>query len=182
MGRFYGLPVEASGMGTDHYVPGIQAGYERGLGGMLPALTWPDILVGPGLLGGSMVLSLEQLLIDVEVFQMYKRVREGIVVDDDKWLGEVIHRVGPGGGFLDRRSTVEGIRGGEWYIPHLRRMRGRPHPHDTYEAWEAAGRPTLLEEARAQVEGILAAHRPLPLGEEIERELARIQGRAKEEA
>ncbi|NIN65203.1 MAG: [trimethylamine--corrinoid protein] Co-methyltransferase, partial [Anaerolineae bacterium] len=73
MGRFYGLPVEASGMGTDHHVPGIQPGYERALNGMLPMLSWPDILVGPGLLGGSMILSLEQLLIDVEVFRMCKQ-------------------------------------------------------------------------------------------------------------
>jgi trimethylamine--corrinoid protein Co-methyltransferase len=175
MGRFYGLPVEASGMGTDHHVPGIQAGYERGLGGMLPALSWPDILVGPGLLGGSMILCLEQLLIDAEVFRMYRRARQGIVVDDDKWLENVIHRAGPGGGFLDERSTVAGMRGGEWYVPQL-------GVHDTFEAWEAAGSPMLHEEAREKVERILATHRPLPLGEDVEGELARIQERARTEA
>ena len=58
MARYYGLPVEASGGGTDHYVPGIQPGYERALSSLLPVLSWPDILVGPGLLGGSMVLCL----------------------------------------------------------------------------------------------------------------------------
>ena len=171
MARYYGLPVEASGGGTDHYVPGIQPGYERALNGLLPALSWPDILVGPGLLGGSMVLSLEQLLIDVEVFRMCKRARQGIASDEDKWLEDVINRIGPGGSFIAERSTVRGIRGGEWYV-------GQLGWHDTFEAWEAAGKPTLLEEAREKVDHILATHQPLPLDENMERELDRIQKRA----
>jgi trimethylamine--corrinoid protein Co-methyltransferase len=175
MARYYGLPAEASGMGTDHVVPGIQAGYERALTGMLPALSWPDIMVGPGLLGGSMILSLEQLLIDVEVFRMYTRARQGIAVDDDKWLEDVIAQVGPGGHFLAEMSTVKGIRSGRWYI-------SRFGMHDTYEGWEAAGRPRLLEEAHEKVNEILSTHRPLPLDKEVERELDRIQKRAEAES
>ena len=171
MARYYGLPVEASGGGTDHYVPGIQPGYERALSSLLPVLSWPDILVGPGLLGGSMILSLEQLLIDVEVFRMCKRASQGIASDGDKWLEDVISSVGPGGGFLSERSTVSGIRGGEWYVSKI-------GLHDTFEAWEADGRPMLLEEAREKVERILATHQPLPLDEDVERELDRIQKRA----
>ncbi len=173
MARYYGLPVEASGGGTDHYVPGIQPGYERALSSLLPVLSWPDILVGPGLLGGSMILSLEQLLIDVEVFRMCKRASQGIAADEDKWLGDVINSVGPGGDFLSERSTVNGIRGGEWYVSKM-------GLHDTSEAWEAACKPTLLEEAREKVERILATHQPLPLEKDAERELDHIQKRAQE--
>jgi trimethylamine--corrinoid protein Co-methyltransferase len=174
MARYYGLPAEASGMGTDHHVPSIQAGYERALGGMLPALSWPDIMVGPGLLGGSMILSLEQLLIDVEVFRMYRRARQGIVAAEDKWLDEVIDQVGPGGNFLAEMSTVDNIRSGEWYISKL-------GVHGPFEAWEAAGRPRLFDEAREKVVRILAEHQPLPLGDKVERELSRIQKRAEAE-
>jgi trimethylamine--corrinoid protein Co-methyltransferase len=174
MARYYGLPAEASGMGTDHHVPSIQAGYERAVGGMLPALSWPDILVGPGLLGGSMILSLEQLMIDVEVFRLYKRARQGITIDDDKWLEDVIDRVGPGGNFLAETSTVKGIRNGEWYVSKF-------GVHDTFEGWEAAGRPLLLGDAREKVSQILAMHEPLPLDHDVERELQRIQLRAEAE-
>jgi trimethylamine--corrinoid protein Co-methyltransferase len=172
MARFYGLPVEASGLGTDHHVPGIQAGYERGMGGFLPALSWPDILVGPGLLGGSMILSQEQLLIDVEMFRMYRQARRGIATGEDKWLDDVIEQVGPGGNFLGQRSTRAGIRDGEWYI-------GKLGVHDAFETWEAAGRFTLREEANEKVDHILETHRPLPLDEDVEQELARIQKRAR---
>ena len=175
MARYYGLPVEASGLGTDHHVPGIQAAYERALNGLLPVLSWPDILVGPGLLGGSMILSLEQLLIDVEVFRMCKQAHRGIVANEGKWLEEVISRAGPGGNFLAERSTVDGIRGGEWYVSKF-------GVHDTFEGWNTTGRPTLLEEAHKKAEQILATHQPLPLDEDVERELDRIQKRAREKA
>jgi trimethylamine--corrinoid protein Co-methyltransferase len=175
MARHYGLPVEASGMATEHYVPGIQNAYESSMNGLLATLAWPDILVGCGLMGGSMVLSLEQLLIDVETFRMGKRARQGIAVDDDKWLEDVIHRVGPGGHFLIESSTVMALREGEMYISQL-------GWHDSFEAWEAAGRPTLLEEAREKVRQILATHQVLPLDEDVERELDRIQKRARIEA
>lgn len=173
MARYYGLPVEGTGGGTDHYVPGIQAGYERALGVILPVLSWPDILVGPGLLGGSMVLSLEQLLIDVEMYRMARRAYQGIATGEDKWLEDVIDSAGPGGHFLEERSTVTGIRGGEWYVSKF-------GLHDTYEAWEAAGKPALLDEVREMVNQFLATHEPLPLGEDVERELDRIQAKARE--
>ena len=84
-------------------------------------------------------------------------------------------RIGPGDSFIAARSPVKGIRGGEWYIPQI-------GWHDTFESWEATGRPTLLEEARERVERILATHQPLPLDEDVERELDRIQKRAQMEA
>jgi trimethylamine--corrinoid protein Co-methyltransferase len=171
MARHYGLPVEASGMATEHYVPGIQNAYESSMNGLLATLSWPDILVGCGLMGGSMILSLEQLLIDVETFRMGKRARQGIAADDGKWLEDVIHGVGPGGHFLTDPSTVRALREGEMYVSQL-------GWHDSMEAWEAAGRPTLLEEAREKVANILATHEPLPLDGDVERELDRIQKRA----
>jgi trimethylamine--corrinoid protein Co-methyltransferase len=174
MARYYGLPAESSGLGTDQFVPGIQAGYERALNGLLSTLSWPDILVGPGLLGGSMILSLAQLLIDVEIYRMSRRARRGIAAGEEAWLDEVIEQVGPGGHFLAERSTVDRIRGDEWYI-------SRFGLHDTYESWMAKGQPRLLESARQQADEILARHEPLPLDPEIERALERIQKRAEAE-
>lgn len=175
MARYYGLPALSTGFGTDQHVPSIQAGYERALNVMLPVLSWPDILVGPGLLGGAMILSLEQVLIDVEVFRICKRAHQGIATDDDKWLEDVISNAGPGGSFISERSTVKGIREGEWYISHL-------GVHTAFEEWEASGKPELLNDVRDQVDHILATHEPLPLEEDVERELEHLQQRAGAEA
>jgi len=152
MGRFYGLPVEAAGMGsTDQQIPSIQASYEGALNGLLPTLSWPGILVGRGLLG-AMTLSLEQLLIDVEVFRMCRRIHEGICTDTGDWLEDVIAAVGPSGTYIGERSTAMSVHGGEWYINRL----GMP---DAFEDWDAAGRPTLVEEALGMVNQMLAGPR-----------------------
>jgi trimethylamine--corrinoid protein Co-methyltransferase len=173
MARYYGLPVEGTGGGTDTYSPGIQASYERALNVLIPMLSWPDLMIGCGLLGGSMILSLEQLLIDAEVFRMAKQAHRGILTHKEMSLDDVIQRVGPGGNYLGEKSTATNVRSGEWLIPHL-------GVHETQKAWENAGKADILEEARTKVEDLLSTHKPLPLGEDIEKELNHIQKRAQE--
>jgi trimethylamine--corrinoid protein Co-methyltransferase len=168
MARYYELPVEGSGGGTDTHAPGVQSTLERAMNAMLPMLSWPDLMVGAGLLGGSMILSLEQLVIDAEMFRMNKQAHRGILAHDEKWLDEVIQHVGPGGNFLGEKSTRANMRSGEWLIPSL-------GVHEAQKAWEDAGKKDILEEAREQVEHILTTHQPLPLGKDVEKELDRIQ-------
>jgi trimethylamine--corrinoid protein Co-methyltransferase len=167
MARYYGFPVIGGGGGSGHHVPSQQLGYEGALGTMPPVLLWPDILCGPGLMGGSMILSLEELLIDVEVYKISQRVYKGISTDEDKWLDDVIATVGPGGHYIAEPSTVTGTRGGEWYIPDL-------GWHESFEVWEERGKPSILDEARERVDKLLREHQPLPLGADVERELDKI--------
>jgi len=105
---------------------------------------------------------------------MGKRACLGIATGAERWLEDVVERIGPAGHFLEEVSTVHAVRGGEWYIGEFG-IRG------TFEDWEAAGRPTLLAEAREKVGQILATHEPLPLDEDVERELALIEERARAE-
>jgi len=172
MARYYNVPVMGCGFATDQHVPCIQTGYERALSALPSVLAWPDILVGVGLLGGSIVLSFEQVLIDTEVYRLCRQAHRGIDTEEDKWLEGVIDRIGPGGNFLAEPSTARAVREGEWYINQL-------GMHDTFEKWDQAGRPSVVEEARQKVEQILETHRPLPLDEEVERELERIERKAR---
>jgi trimethylamine--corrinoid protein Co-methyltransferase len=175
MGRYYGLPVEGTGGGTDTYVPGIQASTERAMNSLIGMLSWPDLMVGCGLLGGSMILSLEQLVIDAEVFRMSKQAHRGIPTQDEAWLDEVIQKVGPGGNFLGEKSTIKNMRSGEWLIPRL-------GVHDTQHSWESSGRKDILDEAREKVDQILKTHKPLPLEDEVQDELDKIYKKAQEKA
>jgi trimethylamine:corrinoid methyltransferase-like protein len=168
MARYYNLPAESSGFSTGHCEPSIQSGYERALNGLMPTLSWPDILVGPGLLGGAMVLSLEQFLIDVEMFRMCRKAHSGMVSTDEKWLDGVISMVGPGGHFTAEESTVEAIRAGEWYI-------GDMGVHEPYEIWVQRGRPDLTEKLRSSIDHMLRGYESLPLSSEEEKELAKLQ-------
>lgn len=175
MGRYYGLPVEGVGGGTSQFIPGIQAGYERVLTGFMPTLKWPDLIVGPGLVGNSMVLSLEQLVIDVEIFRMSKHAYRGIDTQEENWLDRLIQQIGPGGHYLGERSTVKAIRNGELYLPEL-------GYHGPYLAWKDSGGTTLLQEAHEKVESLLASYMPLPLPEEVDRALKELEMRLEIEA
>lgn len=174
MAHFYGLPVEASAGSSGHYVPGVRAGYERALNWSMVTLAWPDLLVGPGLLGGSMFLSLEQLLIDVEVYRRSSRLSSGINAHVKEWLEVDLAAVGHGGNFLNRRSTLDALREGEEvYMSDY-------DASDSYETWSAPGKPTFLDELKEKSRQIIQAHQPLPFDKDVERELEKIERRARE--
>jgi trimethylamine--corrinoid protein Co-methyltransferase len=173
MGRFYGLPVTASNGGTDHFVSGIQAGYERAINWTLPVLSWPDILIGPGSLGGASTLCLEQMVIDVEVYRMGRRLHEGIGGGrGDVDVLAALDEVGPVGDFLARTQTRDAVRGGEWFLPRI-------GFHGTFDRWEAAGRPDILDQARSIARAAITGHQPIPFADEVAAELARLERAAR---
>jgi len=154
-------------------VPDVQAGYEKAIDALVGDLAWPDLMVGPGGLGDSMIVSPEQTVIDVEIFRMCRKAHEGIAVAEDRWLVDVLAEVGPGGSFIGERSTRANLRGGEWFLSGL-------GTHTTHHAWLEAGRPQVVEEARAKADDLLARHTGLPLPDEVEEDLARLRRRAQE--
>lgn len=173
MGRFYGLPVTASNGGTDHFVSGIQASYERTLNWILPVLSWPDILIGPGSLGGASTLCLEQMVIDVEVYRACRAIRRGIGAG----VGEAdvvaaLDEVGPVGDFLGRTATRDAVRGGEFFMPRL-------GYHGAFDRWEATGRPDILDQARETASAAIGGHQAIPFADGVAAELARIERRAR---
>ena len=172
MARFYGLPAQASTGGTDAHLPGAQAGAERAVGWLLPTLAWPDLLVGPGLLGGSTVLSLEQVLLDVECFRRCVRLRRGMDAALEEAVEEALEAAGPGGDFLVRPATRRATHGGEWHTDRL-------GVRDPWDRWDAAGRPDIAVQAHDMVAETLSNHHPPPMDEAIVRELAIIVERAR---
>lgn len=171
MARYYGLPAKSSPGGSDSHRLDIQNAYESAAMMMPTAFSWPDIVVGAGMLDGSMVSSLEKIYMDAEVFRLAKHAHRGVDTNEEKWLMDVISKVGPGGNYLCEKSTVTAMRSEEWYISDF-------GSHETYESWEASDKKDILEEAREKVKQILSTHQPLPLDENVEKELSRICKRA----
>jgi trimethylamine--corrinoid protein Co-methyltransferase len=170
--RMYQLPVEASTGGSDQYMPCIQTGYERALNYTLPIMAHPDLLVAPGLLGGSTIFSQEQLVIDVEVIRRCKRLGQGIGSGAEKWLGEVITTLGAGGNYLTHRSTRTAVRSGEIYFSRL-------GLHGSYDQWLNSGSPNLLDDIRQSIKELLSKRQSLLLPENVERELTILERRAR---
>jgi trimethylamine--corrinoid protein Co-methyltransferase len=138
-------------------------------------LARPDLLVAPGLLGGSTIFSPEQLVIDVEVIQRCKRLSRGICSHSEKWLGEVIAELGSGGNYLTNRSTRDAVRSGEVYFSQL-------GLHGSYDQWVNSGSPGLLEEIHQDIQDFLTNYHPIPLPELVEKELEALEQRARSRA
>ena len=173
MARYYGLPAESSPGGSDAHILNFQNAHENAIMEMPTILSWPDIIVGPGMLDGSMVSSLEKILIDVETFRLVRHAHRGVNTSEDNWLTDVISKVGPGGNYLCEPSTSNSLRSDDWYISDF-------GSHESYESWIANGKKDVLEEARDKVNSILESHEPLPLSDDVDKELDKICKRARE--
>lgn len=164
MAAFYGLPAGLGYGGTGAREPDARAASENALTMLLEFLAGADFVFGCGLLAGSQVHALEQLVIDDEVFGIVTRLVRGVTVDDEQLALGLIH------------ETAHGL-GGSTYLsaPHTRAhsralWRARLGETGSYEAWLAAGAPSTAARARARVDEILAAPWP-PFPEDLGREL-----------
>jgi len=107
--------------------PDWQAGIENSLSTFMASIVMSDMLLGVGLLHGSRIWSFEQMLMDCEIFDVVRKMLEGIVVDDETLALDVIRAVGPGGNFLAHKHTKKHMR--ELWVPRL--FDRRP-----YNVWE----------------------------------------------
>jgi len=69
-------------------------------------------------------------------------------------------------------STLSSIRSDEWFVSEL-------GVHERYESWQNGGSRNFMEALKDRVDQILAHHEPLPLDEDVDRELNKICERAK---
>lgn len=170
MGRHYGVPVMAQGLVSDAKAPGPQAAAEKTASGLVAALAGSDIVNGLGLLDSSQLLSLEQMVLDDEVFRGIRRVAGGFETDAPRLLLDLVDEVGVGGNFLSRRATLDYLKAGEHFDARLG-QRG------SYDAWSRRGADELAP-ARARVDALLRDHVVPPLSEDTDRALAAILERA----
>jgi trimethylamine---corrinoid protein Co-methyltransferase len=179
MGRWYGLPTMAAGCVTDSHDTGPEACVEKLLTTIPAVSAGADIVVGYGELDGDQTLVLEQVLVDDELATLAIRLFDGVDGRDGAELLDDVAEAGPGGNFLAMPATRKAARSGEFLEP---RLIGR----QPWDAWAAAGRPSMYDRARERVEAILAEPftSPVPEGAlaEVERILAEADAALHEDA
>ena len=151
---FYGIPAEGFGLRTDSKTIDEQSGVERILVGLLPALAGARIDSGVGSIEAINTFSMEQLVIDDEIYGMIQRLLRGIDFDEETLALKEIIAVGIGGNFLSRQHTRKFYRK-EFYEHKLFDKRIR-------KDWENAGRKDIRVIARERVKMLVAEHRPVP--------------------
>jgi len=169
MARSYGLPSMMGAFGDTGKSHGLQLGYEKGATTAAVALAGCDLLTGFGGLNDSLFVSMEQLLIDAEIWDHVRRTVEGLQVSEAELALDVIAKVGPRGQFLAEPHTFANFR--RLFSP---KYADRTH----YDSWEAGGRKEMYDLAHADVERILSTHRPEPLPDDVRRSLLATEDRA----
>ncbi len=144
----------------------IQAGHEKTLSALLPALAGANLIYGMGMLDMGMVLSFEQMVIDDDIAAMVKKSVRGIDVNHELLAVDLIKEVGIGGHFLTAEHTMKHFKN-EQIQAEIFERRNR-------ELWEAEGSKELEEIAREKVNKIFATHKPEPLSDDVAAEIKKI--------
>ncbi len=162
MADFYGMPAWYGAGATTAKEPGAQSAYENTIAMMMAYANGADVTFGTGLLDGSRILCLENMVVDDEVMGMVRRILRGVEVSEQTLAVDLIKKMGFGGNYLFDNHTRAHVR--ELWMPTLGET-------GTYESWKAAGAPSTVARAQARVAEILAAEpEPFPadLGTEFD--------------
>jgi trimethylamine---corrinoid protein Co-methyltransferase len=168
MGRYYHLPTRGGGALSDSLISDAQAGYEKMLTTLIPAIGGVHYISGMGLNEAENCFSAAQLVIDDEVVSMIKRVLRGIEVDEAHLAADLIMSVGPGGQFLDAEHTYHHFRK-ELFDPEISNR-------TAHENWMKAGSKSVRERAAEKARNILARTPEHTLEEYKVKELYAIAG------
>jgi trimethylamine--corrinoid protein Co-methyltransferase len=170
IGRFYGLPTACNGLGAESCTPDAMAVIDKMSSGYLAALCGANVNGAAGAIAAQSIISLEQLVIDDDIYGNIFRQARGIVVDDETLAAEVIDFVGPGGSFLAEDHTLRHFRS-ELRDARLADRLNAP-------AWAAAGGKDVLARAAEIVQRILAAPARPMLADDQARALDRLVNEA----
>ena len=172
MADFYGVPAWYGAGATTAKEPGIQSAYENALAMFMAYANGADVTFGTGLLDGSRILCLENMVVDDEIIGMVKRILRGIEVSEETLAVELIKKMGFNGSYLFDNHTRAHVR--ELWQAKLGET-------GSYDGWKNAGAKSTTEKAQEKVAEILAAE-PAPFPADLGAEFDAIIAAAAREA
>lgn len=166
MATSYGLPSLVAGMITDAHYQSQQSGFEKLQTGLLPALAGSSIISGVGGIEEDNVASLEQLVIDCDIWGSIMRIARGFEADNDTISFDLIKRLSPNYDYHDDMETAKRFRKEIWQ-PRL-------PIRQNVTAWNASGSKTIEQSAHEIVVETLSNHHPAAMDPDREKEIMRI--------
>jgi len=153
-------------------VADYQAGHEKVMTGLLPALAGANVIYGLGMLEMGITFDLAQLVLDNEAARMMRYAVQGIPVTDETLSLDTINEVGIFSDYLSHPETHKFMRSQSQAKLIDRTMR---------EDWEAAGSTDMYQRAREEMHWILENHKPAELPESVLSEVRAIVAGAEAE-
>ena len=164
LGKWYGLPVDMMRGMADSKLPDAQAAYEKMMTLLLPALAGADCISQAGaMLGGGLLASFEQLLVDHEIVGQILHIMKGATVDTEHLALDVIRDVGIAGNYVEHEHTFRHFRDEMRFTEIADR--------GTWEGWTSTGGKSIVERASERWPEIVAAHARRGIPEDRQREV-----------
>jgi len=175
LARFYNIYSATIESMTGAKIPtDQQVGYEKAMATLLLAQSGVSYIVGGGGIDDEACFSIEQLIIDNEMYGMVARYLKGINVDEETLAADLIKKVGPIPGNYLREAHTRKWWKQEQFIPTLSYRK-------SYEEWLKEGSKDVAARAKERAKEILRTHQVPPLPEEVDREIAKILEAAEKE-
>lgn len=176
------LIASAAAQMAKHYrVPSMVGGFGVGLGGGSPginidpaeliftsmtSMTGTDYASGIGGLDEAKGAALEQIVIDCDLWALVREMRKDVALDEDRFVLDLIDKVGPGGTYLKEPHTARNMRKELFLLE-----KGLAGVYGLYRL--DRGQERLVSHARERATDILRSHAP----EELDRDVrADIEG------
>jgi trimethylamine--corrinoid protein Co-methyltransferase len=132
-------------------------------------LSGGNLIHDVGYMESGLTTSYEMIVLTDELVAMTDHILKGIDVNEATLSVDELHKVGPGGHFLNTEATLGRFR--EFWYPGLLDRKRR-------ETWMKKGATTLGERLNGRVKQIIAEHQPKPLSPDKSHKLREILARA----
>ncbi len=166
MARRYGLPSQVGGIAASGCRPGFEVGYQKAISALIPAMAGADQVVGIGGFERSGCESLEQIVMDCELWRNTIRAWKGIDVNDATIAYDAIARVGPGGYFMKDPHTLRHFRS-ENLLPKIAMLPAEPGSNEE----------PMRTAARVEAKRLLKEHRCAELETDVKKSILSLLAR-----
>ena len=161
--RSYGLPSLVAGMTTDARYHSQQASFEKLQTCMLPSIAGATIVSGIGGLDSGNMISMEQMVIDADIWSGMLRAIGGIEIERKKMHLDIIEKNGSNANYDEDIDALKSYNREVW-LPRL-------PIRQSYQSWKASGGKTVEEMAAEVVKNALESHRVRALDKDVERDI-----------
>ncbi len=155
MSKHYNIPNWGYAGTSDSQLPDGQAVFEAGLLTFISTMMGSNLNHDVGYLDFGRTGSLEMIVIMDELIDQARRLKKGIVLDEDALALEVVAEVADKGNFLEHPHTLRHFASTQWRPRLLNRQ--------AFHAWEESGGTRLIERATRKLKTILESHEPFPV-------------------
>jgi trimethylamine--corrinoid protein Co-methyltransferase len=160
LARFYGVPSGGYIGLSNSKINDAQSGFETGMSSVAGVLGGADMYNMGGLLDALKVFDFAKAVIDDEIAEMLKRIKRGIVFDEQELALDVIAKVKPAGSFMMEAHTRKRMKS-EGYLTRIAER-------ETREAWEKKGSLDTERRAMQRVHEILSHESTATFPAEVE--------------